>query len=171
DAGRHSTAQERTGHVAETHQELRHSGAIREQGTTQGQESEVTHNRSGVNVEGEKVRADAMQESYKENQAKLHEQSGQGGGPQNDLQRRVAEQRSENEHKINESAGEIGKKQSTVQASSDILKGENLIGQGRFKVGRVEAELEQSSKLNPFNDLQPDELQKRVAELRKKIGG
>ncbi|EMK6106862.1 conjugal transfer mating pair stabilization protein TraG [Salmonella enterica] len=171
DAGRHSTAQERTGHVAETHQELRHSGAIREQGTTQGQESEVTHNRSGVNVEGEKVRADAMQESYKENQAKLHEQSGQGVGPQNDLQRRVAEQRSENEHKINESAGEIGKKQSTVQASSDILKGENLIGQGRFKVGRVEAELEQSSKLNPFNDLQPDELQKRVAELRKKIGG
>jgi conjugal transfer mating pair stabilization protein TraG len=82
----------------------------------------------------------------------------------------VAEQRSENEHKINESAGEIDKKQSTVQASSDILKGENLIGQGRFKLGRKEAE-DQSSKLNPFNDLQPDELQQRVAELRKKTGG
>jgi conjugal transfer mating pair stabilization protein TraG len=131
---------------------------------------EVTHSRSGINVGGEKVRGDAMQESYKENQAKLHEQSS-GFGPQNDIQRRVAEQRSENEHKINESAGEIGKKQSTVQASSDILKGENLIGQGRFKLGRAEAELDQSSKLNPFNDLQPDELQQRVAELRKKTGG
>lgn len=127
------------------------------------------HSSGGVG--GEKVRGDAMQESYRENQAKLHEHSTQDFGPQNELQRRVAEQRSENEHKINESAGEIDKKQSTVQASSDILKGENLIGQGRFKLGRAEAELDQSSKLNPFNDLQPDELQQRVAELRKKTGG
>ncbi|MGS6296502.1 hypothetical protein ACVGWR_07935, partial [Enterobacter hormaechei] len=43
--------------------------------------------------------------------------------------------------------------------TSDILKGENLIGQGRFKLGRPEAEVDQSSNLNPFNDLQPDELQ------------
>lgn len=171
DAGGRTTADERTGHTAESHPEFYHSGAVREQGTTYGQGSEVTHSRSGINAGGEKVRGDAMQESFKENQAKLHEHSSQGFGPQNELQRRVAEQRSENEHKINESAGEIGKKQSTVQASSDILKGENLIGQGRFKLGRAEAELDQSSKLNPFNDLQPDELQQRVAELRKKTGG
>lgn len=171
DSGRHSTADERTGHITESQPEFHHSGAVREQGTTYGQESEVTPSRSDINVSGEKVRGDAMQESYKENQARLHEHASQGFGPQNELQRRVAEQRSENEHKINESAGEIGKKQSTVQASSDILKGENLIGQGRFKLGRAEAELDQSSKLNPFNDLQPDELQKRVAELRKKTGG
>lgn len=72
-------------------------------------ESEVTHSRSGINVGGDKVRGDAMQEAYKENQTRLHEHSSQGFGPQNELQRRVAEQRSENEHKINESAGEIGK--------------------------------------------------------------
>ena len=71
---------------------------------------------------------------------------------------------------MNKSAGEIDKKQSTVQASSDILKGESLIGQSRFKLGRTEAELDQSSKLNPFNDLQPDELQKKVVELRKRTG-
>ncbi|EDV0839719.1 conjugal transfer mating pair stabilization protein TraG [Salmonella enterica subsp. enterica serovar Havana] len=150
-------------------------GNIQTSGTTQvtehGQGREVIPGRSGINVEGEKARSDAMQETYKENQTKLHEQSGQGFGPQNDIQRRVAEQRSANEHKINESAGEIDKKESTVQASSDILKGENLIGQGQFKLGRAEAELDQSSKLNPFNDLQTDELQKRVAELRKKTGG
>ena len=58
-----------------------------------------------------------------------------------------------------------------IASIDDILKGENLIGQGRFKLGRAEAELDQSSKLNPFNDLQPDELQQRVAELRKKTGG
>jgi conjugal transfer mating pair stabilization protein TraG len=34
----------------------------------------MTHSRSGMNVGGEKVRGDAMQESFKENQAKLHEQ-------------------------------------------------------------------------------------------------
>ncbi|MDV0787455.1 conjugal transfer mating-pair stabilization protein TraG [Citrobacter amalonaticus] len=150
-------------------------GNIQTSGTTQvtehGQGREVIPGGSGINIEGEKVRGDAMQEAYKENQAKLHEQSAQGFGLQNDIQRRVAEQRSENEHKINESAGEIDKKESTVQASSDILKGENLIGQGRFKLGRAEAELDQSSKLNPFNDLQTDELQKKVAELRKKTGG
>lgn len=101
---------------------------------------------------------------------RLHGQSGQGFGAQNDLQRQVAGQRSEIERNMNKSAGEIDKKQSTVQASSDILKGESLIGQSRFKLGRTEAEIDQSSKLNPFNDLQPDELQKKVVELRKRTG-
>jgi conjugal transfer mating pair stabilization protein TraG len=111
------------------------------------QESEVTHNRSGINVGGEKVRGDAMQEAYKENQAKLHEHSSQGFGPQNELQRRVAEQRSENEHKINESAGEIGKKQSTVQASSDILKGELHNSQSSFSNGLNKEKIRQGNHL------------------------
>lgn len=124
EAGRHSVADEKSDHIGESHLGTRHSGVVRAQETTHGQESEVVHSRSGINVGGEKVRGDAMQEAFKENQAKLHEHSEQGFGPQNQLQRRVAEQRSENEHNINESAGEIEKKQSTVQASSDILKGE-----------------------------------------------
>ena len=170
-AGKQSVAEEGAGHVAEKHPEFRHSGVTQEQGIKRGQNSEDTHARSQINVEGEKVRLNAMQESFRENQTKLHEHSAQGFGTQNDIPRRVTEQRSENERKINESAGEIDKKQSTVQASSDILKGENLSSQGRFKLGRAEAELDQSSKLNPFNELQPDELQKRVIDLRKKIGG
>ncbi|MGM8398298.1 conjugal transfer mating-pair stabilization protein TraG [Enterobacter hormaechei] len=171
DTGRHSTERQRSDSSAGMQQELRQSGALREQGGAAGHRNEMSHSPATMNVEEQRVQGNAMQASFKENQAKLHEQSGQGFGPQNDIQRRVAEQRSENEHKINESAGVIDKKQSTVQASSDILKGENLIGQGRFKLGRAEAELDQSSKLNPFNDLQPDELQQRVAELRKKTGG
>ncbi|EPO7655025.1 conjugal transfer mating-pair stabilization protein TraG [Enterobacter hormaechei] len=171
DTGRHSTERQRSDSSAGMQQELRQSGTLWEQGGAAGHRNEMSHSPATMNVEEQRVQGNAMQASFKENQAKLHEQSGQGFGPQNDIQRRVAEQRSENEHKINESAGVIDKKQSTVQASSDILKGENLIGQGRFKLGRAEAELDQSSKLNPFNDLQPDELQQRVAELRKKTGG
>ena len=79
----------------------------------------MSHNPATMNVEEQRVQGNAMQASFKENQAKLHEQSGQGFGPQNDIQRRVAEQRSENEHKINESSEEIEKKESTVQTSSE----------------------------------------------------
>lgn len=167
-AGGRTTADERTGHIAESHQEFHHSGAVREQGSMHGQESEVTHSRSGINVGGEKVRGDAMQESYRENQAKLHEHSSQGFGPQNELQRRVAEQRSENEHKINESAGEIDKKQSTVQASSDILKGENLNATGNFKIQRKEAEIDQQTPVIDSADKR--KLEEQLLELRKRAG-
>ena len=168
DAGRHSVADERSGYIAEPHPETRHSGVVREQGTTHGQESEVTHSRSGINVGGEKVRGDAMQESFKENQAKLHEHSAQSFGPQNQLQRRVAEQRSENEHKINESAGEIDKKQSTVQASSDILKGENLSATGNFKIQRKEAEIDQQMPV--IDSAEKRKLEEQLLELRKRAG-
>lgn len=168
DAGRHSVADERSGYIAEPHPETRHSGVVREQGTTHGQESEVTHSRSGINVGGEKVRGDAMQESFKENQAKLHEHSAQSFGPQNQLQRRVAEQRSENEHKINESADEIDKKQSTVQASSDILKGENLSATGNFKIQRKEAEIDQQMPV--IDSAEKRKLEEQLLELRKRAG-
>ncbi|MHA1163756.1 conjugal transfer mating-pair stabilization protein TraG [Enterobacter ludwigii] len=171
DTARHSAERQRSDSSAGMQQEFRQSGTLREPGGAADLGNEMRHSHATLNVEDQRVQGNAMQTSFKENQAKLHEQSGQGFGPQNDIQRRVAEQRSENEHKINESSGEIVKKQSTVQASSDILKGENLNVEGRFKLGRAEAELDQSSKVNPFNDLQPDELEKRVVELRRKTGG
>lgn len=166
--GRHSTADQNAGHIAESHPEFRHSGVVREQGTVHGQESEITHNSSGINVGGEKVRGGAMQEAYKENQAKLHEHSSQGFGPQNELQRRVAEQRSENEHKINESAGEIGKKQSTVQASSDILKGELHNSQSSFSNGLNKEKISQGESSPAEHD---DEMKRRLAELRERKTG
>ena len=168
DAGGRTTADERTGHTAESHPEFQHSGAVREKGTTHVQGSEVTHSRSGINSGGEKVRGDAMQESYKENQAKLHEHSSQGFGPQNELQRRVAEQRSENENKINESAGEIDKKESTVQASSDILKGESLNATGNFKIQRKEAEIDQQTPV--IDSAEKRKLEEQLLELRKRAG-
>ncbi|EHT9986565.1 TPA: conjugal transfer mating pair stabilization protein TraG [Salmonella enterica] len=169
DAGRHSVADERSGHIAEPHPESRHSGVVREQGTTHGQESEVVHSRSGINVGGEKVRGDAMQEAFKENQAKLHEQSGQGFGPQNDIQRRVAEKRSENEHKINESAGEIDKKESTVQASSDILKGQHDNFKAQFIEGKKAEDLRQKTLPILHND-EIEMHKQNLEDLRKRTG-
>lgn len=84
-----------------------------------------------------------MQNVYRENEMRLHSLSGQGFGPQNELQRQVAGQRSEIEQNMNKSAGEIDKKQSTVQASSDILKGEHLSTSSNFKIQRKEAEIDQ----------------------------
>ncbi|WP_019843240.1 conjugal transfer mating-pair stabilization protein TraG [Escherichia coli] len=167
-AGRQSVAEEGAGHVAEKHPEFRHSGATQEQGIKRGQNSEDTHARSQINVVGEKVRLNALQESFREHQTKLHEHSAQGFGTQNDIPRRVAEQRSENERKINESAGEIDKKQSTVQTSSDILKGENLNATGNFKIHRKEAEIDQQMPI--IDSAEKRKLEEQLLELRKRTG-
>ncbi|MEW7311209.1 conjugal transfer mating-pair stabilization protein TraG [Buttiauxella gaviniae] len=165
-----SAAQQRVGtHSSDTtraaHEERHAVGG----GNTESTIRNITSEPGRV-VQGERVPESEMESNFKQNQAKIHEQSGQGFGPQNEIQRRVAEQRSENERNINESAGEIDKNRSTVQASSDILKGEDANAQGKFQLGRAEAELEQSSKLNPFNDLKPDELENRIKELRTRTG-
>lgn len=169
DTGRHSTERQRAGSTGEIHQELNQTGTIREQAVAASQGNEMTHGRSAVNVEGKRVPDNAMQDAFKENQTRLHQQSGQGFGPQNDLQRRVAEQRSENEHKINESSGEINKKESTVQASSDILKGENENIKSQFIEGKQVEDLRQ--KTMPV--LHSDEIEKHkqnIKELRKRVG-
>ncbi|UKJ23729.1 conjugal transfer mating pair stabilization protein TraG (plasmid) [Enterobacter mori] len=168
DTGRHSAERQRSDSSAGMQQELRQSGTLREQGEAAGHGDEMSHSHVTMNIEEQRVQGNAMQASFKENQAKLHEQSGQGFGPQNELQRRVAEQRSENEHKINESAGEIDKKQSTVQASSDILKGENLNATGNFKIQRKEAEIDQQTPV--IDSAEKRKLEEQLLELRKRAG-
>lgn len=141
-----------------------HSGAVPGQRGTVSQQNEIPDNHAPLNVGSHRASGSPMQDDFKENQAKLHESS----GPQNDVQRRVAEQRSENEHKIHESAGEIDKKQSTVQASSDILKGEETQVQGKFNLERKEHELDQT---NPLNFSEQDKLNGQIKSLRAKVSG
>jgi conjugal transfer mating pair stabilization protein TraG len=93
----------------EPHRTFSHSGKELESQTIQHGGSRVTETGSSGAVEGNRVTGSTMQDAFKENQSKLHEQSGRNFEPQNDIQRRVAEQRSENEHKINESAGKLEK--------------------------------------------------------------
>jgi conjugal transfer mating pair stabilization protein TraG len=141
--GRHSAAAEHTGSAGTSHRTFSHSGQELESQTIQHSGSRMTETGTPGAVDGNRVSGSTMQDAFEENQSKLHEQSGRSFEPQNDIQRRVAEQRSENEHKINESAGEIGKKQSTVQTSSDILKGESLNANSTFQIHRKEAEIDQ----------------------------
>lgn len=164
-SGRHAADRTRPDSVADTHQAVRQSGSLREQ----GHHAEMTYGGQGGSVEGQKVSGNAMQDAFKENQTKLREQSEQGFGPQNDMQRRVAEQRSENEHKINESAGEIGKKQSTVQTSSDILEGQHDNVKSQFIEGKQVEDLRQ--KALPI--LHSDEIERHkenLEDLRKRVG-
>ncbi len=121
-----------------------------------------------MNLPDGRITAEGMQKSLAENQAKLAERSGFGFEPQNDIQRRVAEQRSANEQNINESAGEIDKNRSTVQASSDILKGEDLNAQSKFQINHKQAQIEQ---LKPVLDSEQKRIfEQQLAELRKKSG-
>ncbi|RAY76654.1 MULTISPECIES: conjugal transfer mating-pair stabilization protein TraG [Enterobacter cloacae complex] len=169
DTARHSAERQHSDTSAGMQQELRQSGTLREPGGAAGHGNEMRHSHTTINVEEQRVQGNAMQTSFKENQAKLHEQSGQGFGPQNDIQRRVAEQRSENEHKINESSGEIVKKQSTVQASSDILKGENENIKSQFHEGKQIEDLKQ--KTLPI--LHEDEIERHkqnIKDLRRRVG-
>jgi len=109
-----------------------------------------------------------MQKTFAENQAKLSERSGLSFEPQNEIQRRVAEQRSANMQNINESAGEIEKKQSTVQTSSDILKGEDSQAQSKFQIEHKKAQIDQ---LKPILDSEEKrKFEAQLAELRKKAG-
>lgn len=122
-------------------------------------------------VSGNTLLGRDIAEDYSDNQTRMPVPQNTTFPSQTALAQKVAEERSANERNINKSAGEIDKKQSTVKASSDTMKGEMINAEGKFKLGRTEAELDQSSKLNPFNDLDSDELKNKVTELRKKVGG
>ena len=109
-----------------------------------------------------------MKNDYAQNQEVLNQKHENGFGGGNDIQRRAAEQRSNNEQNINNSAEEITKKSSTVQASSDMLKGDNDAAKGRFAVGHTNAKIDQQTPLiDRDNERQ---LQKQLEELRKKQG-
>lgn len=134
--------------------------------TSEGAASQVTDSGSSGRVHSGGVNGEDMRSLYNENQARLKEHAGEYSGPQNELQQKVAGQRSENEQNINNSAGEIGKKQSTVQASSDILKGEDLSAQGKFLKGHKEAEIDQQMPI--VDSAKRRELEQQLAELKNK---
>jgi conjugal transfer mating pair stabilization protein TraG len=109
-----------------------------------------------------------MDDDFRHNQSQLGTQAEQTFPANNDIARRVAEQRSENAQNIHNSSGEIDKKQSTVQASSDILKGENNRAQGEFSIGRKDAEIDQQIPI--IDSVKNAELQKQVDKLRQRFG-
>lgn len=153
--------------LANTYREENHSGSHNKYKTETDQVSKsrnITDNRTAV---GGNVTGNDMSDSFKENQEKLREHSGQIFEPQNDLKRRAAEQRSDIQNNINNSAGEIDKKQSTVRASSDILKGESENIKSQFIEGKHAEDLRQTA----LPILHSDEIEKHkqnIEELRKR---
>nr|WP_318375306.1 conjugal transfer mating-pair stabilization protein TraG [Enterobacter sp.] len=167
-SGQYSGGDDHSGSVESGYRGEIHSGNNRGQGSATVQQDGMGNITTGGAVIDRHLTGDSMSDTFKENQNKLHEKSGQGFGPQNDIQRRVAEQRSENEHKINESSGEIDKKQSTVQTSSDMLKEENLNENGNFQIQRKEAEIDQQMPV--IDSAEKRKLEEQLLKLRKKAG-
>lgn len=71
-------------------------------------------------------------------------QQSEGTGIRRDIGEQVAAQRSENAVNIREYGGKIGENKTTVQASSDILKGEHHGAVRSHDIGRTEEDLKQS---------------------------
>lgn len=116
-------------------------------------------------ISGGPMDSSQMERAFKENQTKLEQQANHGFEPKTTLQRQAAEQRSANEQKINESAGEINKNRSTVQTSSDILKGAQDNAKSNFITGYAKEKENQGMEDASKPD---DNTSKRLEELRKK---
>lgn len=154
----------RSAPVVKTHRSENHSVGSRDY-ASETKAINITADRTAV---GGRIIGNDMSDSFKENQEKLREQRGQVFESQNELKRRAAEQRSDIQNNINNSAGEIDKKQSTVQASSDILKGESENIKSQFLEGKRAEDLRQTA----LPILHSDEIEKHkqnIEELRKRV--
>lgn len=138
---------------------------------TPGHRPDVIHPASGHDrehpVSDEHGVKNDMGDDFRQHQSQLRTQADQTFPVNNDIAHRVAEQRSENAQNIHNSAGEIDRKQSTVQASSDNIKGEYKDSQRDF-VSKHEAE-KADQKLIP-RDANAQDIKNRLAELRKRAG-
>ncbi|EOW7235593.1 conjugal transfer protein TraG, partial [Cronobacter sakazakii] len=121
-----------------------------------------------VNVRGgNSAGQQEMLSDYQRNQDALRTQAEKGFGGDNPIAKKVAEQRSANEKNINESAEGINKKQSTVQVSSDILKGENENAQSKFAKG---LENEKGHQNFVPRDADDNAIKHKLDEIRKRAG-
>ncbi|MEB8610169.1 conjugal transfer mating-pair stabilization protein TraG [Cronobacter sakazakii] len=162
-----SGAVTRTGRATEgsTHS---HSGAAGSTGqTVTGSGGTLTRD-GEVNVRGgNSAGQQEMLSDYQRNQDALRTQAEKGFGGDNPIAKKVAEQRSANEKNINESAEGINKKQSTVQVSSDILKGENENAQSKFAKG---LENEKGHQNFVPRDADDNAIKHKLDEIRKRAG-
>jgi len=148
--------------------------AVTSQGEGQAGRSQESGTQHHVSTSHETpVRSDngligGMNEDYRRNQEQLKVPQNDGFAAQQSIAERVAAQRSANEQNINKSSGEIDKKQSTVQASSDILKGESSSAHSSFEIKRKEHEIDQQMPI--IDSAKQKELESQLDELKKKSG-
>ncbi|MEJ5174667.1 conjugal transfer mating-pair stabilization protein TraG [Erwinia sp. MYb416] len=96
-----------------------------------------------VRAGGGRVLGQDVTSDFADGKARVAQQS-EGTGIRNDVGQRVAAQRSENADNIRENGAKTGENKTTVQASSDILKGEHHGAVRSHDIGRTEEDLKQS---------------------------
>ncbi|MGY6031898.1 conjugal transfer mating-pair stabilization protein TraG [Phytobacter sp. AG2a] len=120
-------------------------------------------------VSGNTLPGRDIAEDYSDNQTRMPMPQNTTFPSKTALAQKVAEERSANERNISKSAGEIGKKESTVQASSDILKGEMENVGAQFNIGMKNEKLKQEH-LSILNSNEIESNEKKISELRRKVG-
>ncbi|ELY2676449.1 conjugal transfer mating-pair stabilization protein TraG [Cronobacter sakazakii] len=148
-----------------------HSGAAGSTGqTVTGSGGTLTRD-GEVNVRGgNSAGQQDMLSDYQRNQDALRTQAEKGFGGDNPIAKQVAEQRSANEKNINESAEGINKKQSTVQVSSDRIKGELDNASSKFHNERKLEEVNQKLLPGLLHRDEQKNIENKLEELRKKTG-
>lgn len=91
-------------------------------------------------------------------------QQSEGTGIKNDIGNRVAAQRSENADNIRENGAKTGENKTTVQASSDILKGEHHGAVRSHDIGRTEEDLKQTKPI--FDRSETNSYRDKLEKLR-----
>jgi conjugal transfer mating pair stabilization protein TraG len=135
--------------------------------TGRGDIHSVSAGRTETPISGKQGPGHDMVDDFKDNKSNLKHQSEQTFPEGNEISNKVAEQRSKNEENINNSTAEINKNRSTVQASSDILKGEYDGAQNRFATGSA---TEQAKQKLFTPDAESQEIKHKLDELRRRAG-
>lgn len=133
-----------------------------------GAHQDNTTTSSGSTVQSRNLsQGSSMKDDFERNQEAVEQKRVNGFGQDDDISQRVLEQRSRNEQNINNSATEIAKKESTVQASSDTLKGEHSNAQSTFVKGYEGERAEQKAIPGQADEI---DVKARLEELRKRAG-
>lgn len=104
-----------------------------------------------------------MHQDFDVGRARIAQQA-EGAGIKTGIEERVAAQRSENADNIRENGAKVEENKTTVQTSSDILKGEHSKAQGQFAKGYV---TEQGTQHFLSKDADQQSIDKKLQELRK----
>lgn len=141
-----------------------HSGS-RTAGHAQGQSEgmQVQHKERNITSAADKP-SDAMRDNYRDALNKVSQHAENAGIP-NNVAEQVKAQRSANTDSIRENGGKIDQNQTTVQKTSDILKGEHQGAVTSHKIGRTEEDIKQTKP--GFDRPETLNFKQKLEELRK----
>jgi conjugal transfer mating pair stabilization protein TraG len=122
----------------------------------------VQHKERNISAPADKPSA-AMTDNYLEAKSKVS-QHAESAGIQNNVAEQVKAQRSANNDSIRENGGKIDQNKTTVQKTSDILKGEHQGAVTGHKIGRTEEDIKQTKPI--FDNSETKNFERKLKELR-----